>query len=95
MRIIPSPTPLHHLLFYFKMFRGFFILWIVCRVLVYVITIVGLILLIKYAAYLPDNPNYRRNYDDIKVLPRNPFTEAPATKRQSEIDHENAMKSRK
>lgn len=79
MRIVPSPTPLHHFLFYFKMFRNFFILWIICRGLVFVATLILLVLAIKYAAYLPDNPNYRRNYQDIKVAPSNPFTSAPKT----------------
>ncbi len=86
MRILPNPTPLRDLLFYLKMGFWFFVTWIICRVLVYVITIGLVILAIYYGAYLPDNPKYRRNYDDTKTLHRNPFTEAPATMKQSEID---------
>lgn len=86
MPVIPNPTIFRNVMFYFNMFKDFFIVWLVCRVASYVITIIGVILLIKYSAYIPDNPNYRRNYDDTKVLPRNPFTEAPATMKQSEID---------
>jgi len=79
MKIVPSPTALHHIFFYFKVFRNFFILWIICRILVIMITLIAVILAIKYAAYLPDNPNYHRNYKDIKVAPANPFTSAPKT----------------
>lgn len=86
--ILPNPTLFRNVVYYFKLFRFFFIFWIFCQVMVFLATLFLLALAIKYAAYLPDNPNYRRNYDDIKVLPRNPFTEAPATKKQSEIDAE-------
>ena len=86
MAIIPNPTLLNHFLHYFKLFKFFFIFWLICKVLVFIGIIFMIIMGIKYAAYLPDNPGYRRNYDDIKVLHRNPFTEAPATMKQSEID---------
>jgi hypothetical protein len=86
MQIVPNPTLLRNIWFYFKVFKELFIFWIICRITVFVLTIAGLVLLFKYAAYIPDNPNYRRNYDDTKTLHRNPFTEAPATMKQSEID---------
>lgn len=79
MRVIPNPTLLRNVLFYAKMFGGFLILWIVLRIMVVILTIVGLILAIKYAAYIPDNQNYRRNYEDTKVAPSNPFTSPPKT----------------
>jgi hypothetical protein len=86
MNIVPDPSLFRTLLFYFGVFKDLFIIWIICRMMVFVLTIVAFVLLIKYATYIPDNPNWKRNYDDIKVLPRNPFTEAPAQMRQSEID---------
>lgn len=84
--IIKDDSIIQTILHYGDVFLDLFIVWLICRVMTYVLTIVALIVLIKYAAYIPDNPNWRRNYDDIKVLPRNPFTEAPAQMRQSEID---------
>ena len=88
MSIIPNPTLLNNFLRYFKLFKFFFIFWLISKVLVFFGIIFMIIMGIKYAAYIPDNPNYRRNYDDTKVLHRNPFTEAPATMKQSEIDAE-------
>lgn len=79
MKVLPNPTLLRNFLFYAKMFGGFLVLWIVMRILVVILTILGLILAIKYAAYIPDNPNYRRNYEDTKVAPSNPFTSPPKT----------------
>ena len=59
--------------------------------------LIVLVLVVKYSAYLPDNPNYRRNYDAILVEPRNPLTEKPSTIRQSDLErwersHENGEK---
>jgi len=56
------------------------------------ITLTGLFLLVKYSAYIPDNPKYRRNYDAILVEPRNPFTEEPSTIRQSELERQEARR---
>lgn len=86
MKIIPNHSIVRSLATYFDVFMDLLIVWIICRIMIFVLTIIGLFLAIKYAAYIPDNPSYRRNYDDIKVLPRNPFTEAPAYMKQSEID---------
>lgn len=79
MRVIPNPTALRNVIFYVKMFGKFLILWVVLRIMVLLLTILGIILAIKYAAYIPDNPNYHRNYEDTKVAPANPFTSAPKT----------------
>lgn len=79
LRILPNPTPLRDLLFYMRMGFGFLITWVICRILVYVITIGLVILAVCYGAYLPDNPKYRRNYEDTKVAPSNPFTSNPRT----------------
>lgn len=90
MPIVPNPSFLRNLAYYIGLGKIFVITWLICRVMSFFIVGIGLFLAIKYSAYIPDNPNYRRNYDDIKVLPRNPFTEAPASMKQSEID---ALKS--
>lgn len=77
MNIVPDRTFISTTLYYLNVFRFLFLFWIFCRVMVYFLSFFLLILLIKYSAYLPDNPNYKRNYDDIKVAPANPFTESP------------------
>lgn len=79
MRVLPNPTPLRDFFFYLKMFGWFVVTWIICRILVGLITIGLVIAAICYAAYLPDNPKYRRNYEDTKVAPSNPFTSNPRT----------------
>lgn len=91
MPVVPDPSILRKLAYYIGLGKVFVITWIICKVVSYILVFVLLILAIKYAAYIPDNPNYRRNYDDIKTLPRNPFTEAPLQMKQSEID---ALKKR-
>lgn len=77
MQVTPTPTITNFVLHYGGLLADFFLFWLFCRALGYIISIAGLILLIKYSAYIPSNPNYRRNYDDIKTAPANPFTEAP------------------
>lgn len=86
MPIIPNPSLLRTIAYYLDIGKVFVITWLICKVVSFFLVFVILFLAIKYAAYLPDNPEYKRNYDAIQVLPRNPFTEAPATMRQSEID---------
>lgn len=77
MNIIPNRSIISNFLYFLDLCKFWFLLWLFCQIMAYVITFAMLILAIKYAAYLPDNPKYRRNYDDIKVAPANPFTEAP------------------
>jgi hypothetical protein len=86
MPVVPNPSFFRNLAYYIGLGKIFIITWLICKVVTFFLVIAFLILAVKYSAYLPDNPNYRRNYDDTKVLPRNPFTEAPATMKQSEID---------
>ena len=82
MPVIPNPSNLRNLLFYAKMGLDLLVFFIICRVMVYIITVTLLILAIKYAAYIPDNPNWKHNFDDVKSAPANPFTEAPKTYHQ-------------
>jgi hypothetical protein len=79
MRILPNPTIFRDVMFYLRMGIWFVVTWVICRIAVYVITIGLVIAAVYYGAYLPDNPKYRRNYEDTKVAPSNPFTSNPRT----------------
>ncbi len=67
MPVIPDPSVFRKLAYYIGLGKVFVITWVICKVVSYILVFVLLILAIKYAAYIPNNKNYIRYEDMMKM----------------------------